>query len=150
MTVLEKKIFQSSEFKTFLWLQYFDDIFDIWSQCSQKLKELFDCINSLHLTIKFTMDYSATKINFLGVTVTQVGNKLEADLCCEPTVIHQYLNAQSCHSNVYKRSIGYGQVVMFKRICSSEEKLNNHLEQLRQWLVKRGNREDHVDSEIEK
>ena len=30
-----------------------------------------------------------------------------------------------------------------------EGKLNNHLEQLKFWLVKRGYKEDHVDSEIE-
>ena len=41
-------------------------------------------------------------------------------------------------------------VVRFKRICSTEENLNNHLEQLKQWLVKRRHKEDHVDSEIEK
>ena len=34
---------------------------------------------------------------------------------------------------------------MFKR-----KKLNNHLEQLKQWLVKLGHRKDHVDSEIER
>ena len=50
---------------------------------------------------------------------------------------------------MYKGSIAYGQVVRFKRICSTEENLN-HLEQLKQWLVKRGYREDHVCSEIER
>ena len=35
-------------------------------------------------------------------------------------------------------SIAYGQVVRFKKICSIEEKLNKHLELLKQWLVKRG------------
>ena len=44
----------------------------------------------------------------------------------------------------------YGQVVKFKRLCSTEENLNNYLEQLKQWLVKRGYRKDHVDSEIER
>ena len=48
-----------------------------------------------------------------------------------------------------KRSIAYGQVVRFKRTCSTEEKLN-HLEQLKQWLVKRGYREDQVYSETER
>ena len=48
----------------------------------------------------------------------------------------QYLHAQSCHRNVYKRSIAHQQIVRFKIICSVEEKLNNHLEQLKQWFVK--------------
>ena len=50
---------------------------------------------------------------------------------------------------MYKGSIAYGQIVRFKRICLTEEKLN-HLEQLKQWLVKRGHREDHVYSEIKR
>ena len=51
---------------------------------------------------------------------------------------------------MYKVSIAWGQFVRFKRICSIEEKLNNRLELLKQWLVKRGYKEDHVDSEIER
>ena len=123
--------------KPFLWLRYLDEIFGIWTQNFQKLNELFNCINSLHPTVNFTRDYSTTEINFLGVTVTKVGNKLEIDLYCKPTDTHQYLHAQSCHRNVYKGSIAYGQVVRFKKIGSREEKLNNYLEQLRQRLIKR-------------
>ena len=51
---------------------------------------------------------------------------------------------------MYKISIAWGQVVKFKRICSIEEKLNNRLEQLKQFLVKCGYKEDHVNSEIER
>ena len=43
---------------------------------------------------------------------------------------------------MYKGSIAYGEVVRFKRF--------NYLEQLKQWLVERGYREDHVYSEIER
>ena len=51
---------------------------------------------------------------------------------------------------MYKRSIGYEQVVRFVRICSTEEKRNNQLEYLKQWLVKREYREDHVYSETKR
>ena len=60
------------------------------------------------------------------------------------------INAQSCHCNVYKVSIAWEQVVRFKRICSIEEKPNNCFEQLIQFLLKNGYKEDHVDSETEK
>ena len=63
---------------------------------------------------------------------------LGRDLYCQPTDTHLYLYAQSCHCNVYKRSIAYGQVVRFKKIDSTEEKLNKHLEQLKKRLKKRG------------
>ena len=42
--------------------------------------------------------------------------------------------------NIHEGSISYGHVERFKRICSIEEK---------QWLVKRGYREDRVYSKIE-
>ena len=41
MTGLEKRIFQNSEFNHFLWLRYFDENFDIWTQGSQKVKGAF-------------------------------------------------------------------------------------------------------------
>ena len=50
---------------------------------------------------------------------------------------------------MYKGSIAYGQIVRFKRICSTEENLN-HPEQLKQWLVKREHRKNHVYSEIKR
>ena len=83
-------------------LQHLDEIFCIWAQDPQNLNELFNCINSLHPTIKFTIDYSSTEFNFLGVAVTKVGNKLEIDLFCKPNDTQQYLHAKLCHRNVIK------------------------------------------------
>ena len=99
--------------------------FCICTQGSQKLNDLFNCINSLHPTIKFTKDYSTTEISSLGVTEMKVGSKLETDLYCKPTDTHQCLHAKSCHHDMYKGSIAYGQVVRFNTICSTEEKRNN-------------------------
>ena len=96
------------------------------------------------------MDYSTAEINFLDVTVTKVGNKLETDLYRKPNDTHQYLHVQLCHLDVHKRCIAYRQVVRFKRICLIEEKLKYLFEQLKKWLAKRGYKEDHVDSEIER
>ena len=64
--------------------------------------------------------------------------------------MHQYLDAQSRHRNVYKVSSAYGQFLRFKRIGSREEKLNNHLELLKKGLVKRGCKEDRSDSDTER
>ena len=62
------------------------------------------------------MDYSTTEMNFIGFTVTKVGNKLETDLYCKSTDTHQCLYEQSCHRNMYEESIAHGQVEWFKRI----------------------------------
>ena len=87
MAGLEKRILQNSEFEPILWLGHLNEIFCIWTQGSQKLKGLFICINSPHLTIKFTMDYSATI------------DKLETDLYCKPNDTHQYFHVQLYHRN---------------------------------------------------
>ena len=96
------------------------------------------------------MDFSTTEIKFLGVTITKVCNKVETDLYRKPNDTHQHRHAQSCHCNVCKISIAWGQAVTYKRICLIEVKLNNSLEQLIQFLVKHGYKENHVDSEIER
>ena len=57
-----------------------DEIFCVWTQGPQKLNELFNCINNLHATIKFTRDYSTAGTNFLGVIVTKIANKLKAEV----------------------------------------------------------------------
>ena len=98
---------------------------------SQTLNKFLNCINSLYSAIKFTMGFSTAETNFLDVNVTKVGNKLETNLYCKPIDTHQYLHAQSCHRNVYKKSIAYAQAVRIKRICSTEEELNNRLKQLK-------------------
>ena len=77
-------------------------------------------------------------------------DKLETDLCCKTNDTHQHFHTQTCHCNVYKRPVAYRQLVRFKIICSVEKKLNNRLKQLKQWLVKRGYKEDHVDLETER
>ena len=73
----------------FLCSQYLDEIFCIETLGSQKLNGLFNCMNSMHPAIKFTIDSFKTI------------DKLETDLYCKPHDTHQYLHAQLCHRNVY-------------------------------------------------
>ena len=69
------------------------------------------------------MDYSTIEVNFSDATVTKIDSKLETDLYCKLTDTHQYLQAQSCHGNVYKKSIAYEQAVAVrsKRISSQKK-----------------------------
>ena len=125
MAGFKKKISENSEVKPFLWLRYLDDIFCIWTQAFQKLNAFLNCINSLHLAIKFPMDYSTIEVNFSDATVTKIGSKLETDLYCKATDTHHFVQAQSCRGNVYKKSIAYEQAVAVrrKRICLQKKTL---------------------------
>ena len=61
-------------------IRYLDDIFCMWTDGLEKLKEFFNYLNSCHPTIKFTMDCSDTTINFLDISVTKNSTKLSTDL----------------------------------------------------------------------
>ena len=87
------------------WWCYFDDIFMIWQQGKEKLKEFLKVLNSCHPTIKFTTKYSLDKVNFLDVEIVRSGNELLADLYIKPTDTHQYLKFSSCHVYHSKKSI---------------------------------------------
>ena len=71
MAGLEKKIFENTNFKPLLWRQHFDDTFGIWTEGFERLQEFYQCLNSFHPTIKFTMEFSKEQINFLDVNISQ-------------------------------------------------------------------------------
>ena len=131
MAEIENKI------QPLLWLRYLNDIFCIWTDGLEKLKEFFSYLNSCHPTIKFTMDYSDTTINFLDVSVTKNSTKLSTDLIVKDTDFHKYLHATSCHPYSCKKFIPYGQAIPLKRIYSDSEQLKLRLEDLSNWLVNR-------------
>ena len=104
MEGLEENLFKKLKFKPYLWLRYLDDIFCIWTQGLDKLKDFFNFLNEFRPSIKFTMDYSKNSINFLDVKVSksESGNTLCTSLYTKPTDTHQYLHATSCHRSIYK------------------------------------------------
>ena len=129
MAGLEEEIFKIPKFKPFLWLRYLDDIFCLWTEVVDKLKEFFNYLNEFHPSIKFTMEYSEKQINFLDVIIAKsdLGEKLCSSLYTKLTDAHQYLHAASCHRAEYKNSIAYGQAIRLKRICSDENDLQRKL-----------------------
>ena len=99
---LEEEILQKAEFKLYLWWWYID-IFFLWEHGEEKLKSSIDNTNKMHLTMKFTADWSKTSIDFLDVTVSIAEGVIETDPYVRPTDRHQYLLLSSCHSFIAKR-----------------------------------------------
>ena len=152
MAGLEEEIFKNPKFKPFLWLRYLGDIFCLWTEGVDKLKEFFNYLNEFYPSIKFTIEYSEKQINFLDVLVTksESGEKLCSSLYTKLTDTLQYLHATSCHQAVYKNSIAYVQAIRLKRICSGENHIQRKLVSLESWLANRGYRAERVRPEIQK
>ena len=136
MAGLERKIFESGEFNPFVWLCFLDDIFCLWTEGEENLNNCFKYLNEFHPTIKFTMEKSYEKINFLDVVVYKENKHLSTDLYTKDTDTHQYLHATSCHRSCIKRAIPYGQAIRIKRICSDENNLNRRLLELESRIFK--------------
>ena len=156
MDKLEKGFLQGQQLTPWLWLRYIDDVFFIWTHGREELKAFLRALNSFHDTIKFTFEMthasvnssfeelesctllSGRGVNFLDLNVWLDRGKLESDMYCKPTDCHQYLHYTSCHPPHIKRSIVYSQALRIKRLCSSEGRFLNHLNQFKQWFTKRG------------
>ena len=91
-----------------LWKRFIDDIFFIWLDSLNKLKEFMNEANSLHPTIKFTFDYSQTKANFLDTTIyIDKQRKLQTTIYRKPTDKNLILHFTSHHPLHLKRNIIY-------------------------------------------
>ena len=93
MAGLEEEIFKNLKFKPFLWLRYLDDIFCLWTEGVDKLKEFFNYLNEFHPSIKFT--WSILK-NKLILSMFLLPNLIQVKNCAQVSI----LNTQT-HTSTY-------------------------------------------------
>ena len=148
MAELEEEILSKIELKPYLWWRYIDDIFFLGEHGEEKLKELIEHLNEKHPTIKFTAEWSQTSINFLDVTVSLIGGKINTDLYVKPTDSHQYLHSSSCHPYHCKKGIPYSQALRLNRICSDPSSFDKRCNDLEKWLIERGYSEREVRKQV--
>ena len=148
MEELEKSIIKESQYKSYLWRRYIDDIFFLWEHGENKLKSFIDKINKVHPTIKYTAEWSKTSINCLDVTVSLVERVIETELYAKPTDSHQYLQSSSCHPFHCKKGIAYSQVLRLNRIFSETDSFDKRCIDLERLLLERRHSPKLVRKEI--
>lgn len=104
--------------KPFFYVRYIDDIFFIWNDGPKELLNFFHLANSLHPSIKFTIESSRVSIPFLDVEVCFKGGRIATKVYSKPTDRHSYLHYRSFHPTHIKKSIVYSQLLRYKRIYS--------------------------------
>ena len=100
------------------WYHYIDDIFCIWPHGEGELERFTSHMNSVHSTIKFTIEKSRTAVNFLDTTVSLENNRLETNIIVKPTDRNNYLPFDSAHPYHCKKGLPYSQFLRIRRICS--------------------------------
>ena len=116
MGKFEQHAIGNAPLKPFVWWRFIDDVFMIWTEGEEHLKDFIRYLNSIHASIKFTHGYSNSShqtLPFLDVQVHLSNNHIQTDLHTKPTDKHQYLlktrttlnklfhSAFSCESVVY-------------------------------------------------
>ena len=107
MVDLKEEILESLLKKTWLWWMSIDNIFMIWHQGENELKQFMIKLSKFRPTIKFTCDYSRESVHFLDVQAVLEDNEISTDLYVKETDSHQYLHSLSCHPYHYVKSIPY-------------------------------------------
>ena len=150
MGKLEEQLLSSAPYKPLSWLRFIDDIDIKWNDTEEHFEEFIKHCNSFHHSIKFTYELSSKKISFLDTITTIENGTMTTDLHTKKTDKHQYLSPKSCHPRHCSRSIPYSQALRIKRICSTENKLNHRLGELRKHLLDRGYKKEHISTAFEK
>ena len=127
-----------------IWLRYIDDVFAIWTHGLEELHKFVDHLNSCHNRIKFTMDQSPSKIDFLDTTVKLADNTLSTELYTKPTSSLSYLKRDSCHAPHVFSALPHGEFTRIRRNCSDLESFDRHALRILQAFKQRGYQEEHL------
>ena len=132
------------------YLRFLDDIFLIWTGSKDELDQFVSFINNVHNSIKFTVESSNTKVNFLDTTVYKKNSKLYTKTFKKPTDKPSYLHNTSYHPNTLKHNIAYGQALRLKKICTEEKEYEKSVKELNESLRKRGFQQQSLTNNIRK
>ncbi|XP_078502402.1 uncharacterized protein LOC144756435 [Lissotriton helveticus] len=120
------------------WARFIDDILIIWRGTSDDLKKYLHYLNINDFNVKLTMNQSTSSIEYLDVTLTVVGDKINSTLFRKATATNSILRADSFHPGSVIGGIPYGEMVRTRRNCSRDEDYTHELNQLKLRLSKRG------------
>ena len=115
------------QFKPKYYRRYVDDIFLMFEN-QDHVKKCLKYMNSRHQNIKFTFEEEHNnKIAFLDISITRVGNKLQASLFRKKTFSGVYLNFNSHLPSEYKKGLLHTLLYRAYNICSSYINLHQEI-----------------------
>ena len=125
MNDFEEKHVYTHHLQPLAWYRYIDDIFCLWQHGEEELEKFTTHLNSVHETIKFTIEKSRTSVSFLDTQV-HLDNNIHTTLYVKPIDRNNYLPFDSAHPYHCKKGLPYGQFLHIRRICSKEDDYRHH------------------------
>jgi peptide-methionine (R)-S-oxide reductase len=136
--ILETKFLKNAPTKPKIWKRYIDDIFCVMKATDPELDNFLEWINSLHPTIKFTMDANNNGIPFLDTFIQNDGTTIKMRPYTKPTDTKQYIHPTSCHPTHVFKALPYSQALRLKKITSDKDTLKKELDNLTGYFTNRG------------
>lgn len=140
MAQLERRFILSDQMnplftKIVFFYRFIDDCFCVLSDASI-LDGFLDWLNTIHSSIKFTMEGSRKEVHFLDTIVYKdETNKLAVRPFVKPTDKNNYLHFKSFHKHQLKENIPYGQLLRIKRNSTHHRDYLFHSERLKGQLL---------------
>ena len=125
---LERQILENISLKPKFLVRYIDDYAGIWTHGEQALLDFLSNMNTMHDTVKFTIEPSGggSGVPFLDTLVTveaQGGHtKIETELYIKPTNSGIILHYQSAHPTLTKHNMARDQ---FARAIKNSSRMDN-------------------------
>ncbi|XP_069473373.1 uncharacterized protein [Ambystoma mexicanum] len=124
--------------KILLWKRFIDDIFGIWCGTQEELTSFLNYLNTIHHSIKFTMEIGAPSLHFLDVCLEIKDNRISTNVYHKPTDVNNLLHFSSFHPKSMLDSLPYSQILRLKRIISDPAGLDVECTKLLDKFEKRG------------
>ena len=148
MEEFEKKALATSTLKPGFWFRYVDDTLSSWAHGLENLHRFLEHINSLHPSIKFTLEMQKEDktIPFLDVLlIIQEDGSLGHKVYRKPTHTDRYLHYNSFHHPSIKNSVCKTLINRAKTICEVDN-IEGELEHLRSVLKMNGYPKKFIDN----
>jgi hypothetical protein len=144
-----------------LFKRFLDDLFKVFQGTTKQLHKLFDEMNEIHPTLKFTISHISPNLEaeedrcecqpkqsipFLDTLISIENGKIEVDLFKKETNRNQYLLPSSCHPKATSKAIPFSLSLRIVRICTKKNQRDQRLSELKELLLARQYPEQLIDA----
>lgn len=132
-----------------LYLRYVDDCFSIFDD-EESANLFLDTLNTLHPSIKFTVEAGNKSLAFLDINISIDGQTLSTSVYRKPTHTGVFLNYHALVPMSWKKGLIMCLLHRAKAICSSHSLLSSEINNLKEMFMKNCYPANFFDRVVEK
>ena len=141
MHALESMFLGSARHQPSLYLRYIDDVFGVWEHGLEELLEYFNFLNSVHPSIKFTLEHSANTgfIPFLDTKIhISSSGQYSTELFVKPMAAPVIIHFRSAQPMSTKRNTLRSQLIRAVRLSSPGDPRTRSIKTVEKLFLENG------------